>query len=79
MMINFKTLYHKMMVQDVKSLDPHVREKPHYSKDLPSLIKNTKWYKKMNQGFKLFYTLRVFEIRMEAGVVKGFEAIIFFK
>ena len=35
--------------------------------------------KKMNQGFKLSYTLRVFEMRMEDGVVKGFEAIMFFK
>ena len=35
--------------------------------------------KKMNQGFKLSYTLRVFEMRIEAGVVKGFEAIMFFK
>ena len=34
---------------------------------------------KMNQGFKLSYTLRVFEMRMEVGVVKGFEAIMFFK
>lgn len=58
----------------------HKLESNHYTPKIFLLLSRTiNDTKKMNQGFKLSYTLRVFKMRMEVGVVKGFETIMFFK
>lgn len=58
----------------------HKLESNHYTPKIFLLLSRTiNDTKKMNQGFKLSYTLRDFKMRMEVGVVKGFETIMFFK